>query len=220
MSQHQATRGTRRRRVLTLSAACVLAAGALTIGAISFAAPPDTPPTYAGDRPEPASSGYIAHTESVFIAVPPKQFNSWVNAPGRELGDIVDASEGLPPVVGTQPLRGDWNPAEDRTGDRRRVQFADGHYLAEEVLVDTPERFRYMIWGFTSYQRLAVRHAVAEFTYVERDAGTQLSWTYSFLPSTGIIRPLVSSFVERTIAPMMRGTLEGMRTGSERDLAA
>ena len=151
--------------------------------------------------------------------MPPTQFIAWVNQPGRDLNDIVEAGEGMPAVVRTVPLRGDWDPNGDRTGDRRRVEFADGHYLAEEVLADTPERFRYMIWGFTSYQRVAVRYAVAEFTYAERDGGTELSWTYSFLPTNPLLRPFVQSFVDNTIASMMSGTLESMRAGAERDLA-
>jgi Polyketide cyclase / dehydrase and lipid transport len=179
-------------------------------------APPGTPPEYAGERPEPATSGYVSHTASTFVPVPRAAFLAWVNA--RDLGDIVEPGEGLSPVVATTPLRGRWDPDRDRTGDRRRVHFADGHYLAEEVLADAPDRFRYMIWGFTGGQRLAVRHAVAEFSYAERDGGTDLRWTYSFLPTSPLTRPFVTKFVGRAMTSMMSATLDGMRSGAERDL--
>ncbi|TWF74301.1 polyketide cyclase/dehydrase/lipid transport protein [Pseudonocardia hierapolitana] len=174
------------------------------------------PPDYTGDRPEPAVSGYVSHTASASVPVPRAAFLAWAN--GRELGDLVEAGEGMPAVAGTTPLRGNWNPDRDRTGDRRRVEFADGTYLAEEVLTDTPDRFRYMIWGFTGTQRFAVRYAVAEFTYIERARGTDVHWTYSFRPTSPLTRPFVAAFVRRTMTSMMSATLERMRSGAERDL--
>jgi hypothetical protein len=197
--------------------ATTLLTGLLAAAAVRALTPPGTPPEYAGERPEPAASGYVSHTDSTFVPVPRAEFLAWVNA--RDLGDIVEPGEGLSPVVATTPLRGHWDPDRDRTGDRRRVQFADGQYLAEEVLADTPDHFRYMIWGFTGPQRLAVRHAVAEFTYADRDGGTDLRWTYSFLPTSPLTRPFVTNFVGSTMASMMSATLEGMRSGAERDLA-
>lgn len=199
---------------------CALVATALLAvvlaAAVPVFTPPAAPPAYPGPRPEPVGSGYVSHTAAVSVGVPRAEFLAWVN--GRDLGDIVAPADGLSPVVGTTPLRGDWDPARDRTGDRRRVQFADGHHLAEEVLADTPDRFRYIIWGFTGPQRLAVRHAVAEFAYADRPGGTDVRWTYSFLPTNPLARPFVTRFVGSTMAPMMSATLEGMRAGAEREL--
>jgi hypothetical protein len=175
-----------------------------------------TPPEYPGDRPQPATSGYVSHTATTFAAVPRTAFLAWAN--GRELGDLVEPREGMSAVTGTVPLRGHWDPGRDRTGNRRRVEFADGTHLAEEVLADTPDRFRYMIWGFTGPQRFAVRYAVAEFTYTERDGGTDVRWTYSFHPTSPLTRPFVAAFVRRTMRSTMSATLEGMRSGAERDL--
>ena len=206
-----------RGRRIGLAGLALVVGAAVAVGLSTT--PPGTPPAYAGHRPEPADSGYVSHTESVFVAVPSAQDRAWGDAPGRDLGDVVEAADGMPPVVATQPVRGDWDPAGDRTGDRRRVQFADGHFLAEEVLADTPERFRYVIWGFTGYQRFAVQYAVAEFAYTERPGGMQLTWTYSFRPTAALLRPFVAGFVDGTIAPMMRGTLAGMRSGAEGEVA-
>lgn len=191
--------------------------GVLGIGAVSISwllAPPTVPPPYGGSRPEPVADGYVSRTESVFIAVPPDRFRAWVD--GRDLSDVVAAPEGgLSPVVAATPLRGDWDPTQDRTGDRRRVTFADGHHLAEEVLVDTPDRFQYLIWGFTAPQRFAVQHGLAEFDYAPTTGGMTLTWTYSFLPTSGLIAPFVNNFLSDTITPMMRSTLVGMKEGAE-----
>ena len=80
-------------------------------------------------------------------AAPGAGLGAGSNCKDLRLEDLV-RFENFPAVVGTEPLVGEWQPGS-REGDRRRVEFADGNYLAEEVLVDSPERFRYMIWGFT-----------------------------------------------------------------------
>src|SRR5690606_159171 len=116
----------------------------------------------------------------------------------------------------TTALVGDWTPGT-REGDRRRVHFSDGHYLAEEVLVDTAEAFRYMIWGFTGPQRLTVDHGVAEFRFHRVDGGTRIEWVYSFLPRTRVLQPVVQRFLDRVMTPMMTATLDAMRTGIEND---
>ncbi len=166
----------------------------LAIAGLCFAAwratvPPTTPPDYEGARPDPREHGYVTVTDSVLIAAAPADVWAWSNDPTRTLEDIVQFDSGFPAVVGTEPLVGRWEPGE-REGDRRRVQFADGHYLAEEVLVDSDDTFRYMIWGFTSAQRFAVRHGVAEFQYHAEADGTRVTWTYSLLPTLGALSPL------------------------------
>jgi hypothetical protein len=200
-------------------AALALVAGAAAAVVVRSTAPPATPPEYREDRPEPAVSGYASHTESTSVAVPRAAFLDWSSAQG--LQDVIETGGGaVPAVVATVPLRGDWEPTGDSTGDRRRVAFADGHFLAEEVLADTPDRFRYMIWGFTGYQRFAVGHGVAEFRFAERPGGTEVTWTYSLLPTTRLMRPFVERFLRRSMAPMMRATLAATRARAERDLSA
>jgi hypothetical protein len=211
---HPSSRRRRRWVVPTLLAVTVLA-GVLVARELT----PPQPPAYDGDAPEPAADGYVQARHSVLIAAPPDAVWAWANDPGLDLADVVDFDGGFPAVTATHPLIGDWVPGR-REGDRRRVGFADGHYLAEQVLVDTPETFRYMIWGFTSPQRFVVRHGVAEFSYEAEGDGTRLTWTYSLLPTLPILRPAVQGFVDGTMSPMMRGTLAGMRDGAEATAAA
>ena len=194
----------------------VLAAAVAVLGVVVWRvfAPPIDAPAYVDIRPDEADDGYASVTHSVFIEATPEQVWEWSNDPALRLEDLV-RFENFPAVVGTEPLVGQWQPGQ-REDDRRRVEFADGHYLAEEVLIDSPERFRYMIWGFTSPQRFMVQHGIAEFTYTADGSGTRLTWAYTFLPTVEILRPAVESFLESTMSPMMRETLAVMREGVER----
>jgi hypothetical protein len=199
------------RRIAWCAALTVLALG---VGAVWVVRPPSAPPQYAGPAPElrPTHEYVEIRAEVLVPGVSPEQVHAWTNAPDRTLQDIVQFDSSFPAVVGTEPLRGEWLVG-DRVGDRRRVDFADGHHLAEQVLVDDVETFRYLIWGFTSPQRLAVDHGTAEFRHVAVPDGTRVVWTYRLLPRTAVVAPFVESFGRTTMAPMMRATLDAIRDG-------
>lgn len=190
----------------------VIAAG---IGARRFTAPPSGPPAYEGERPVLREDGYVSLTHSTFIDAPLSDVIAWRDDPAQRLEDVVTFDDGSPAVVHTHPLRGS-EVIGERERHRRAVEFDDGHFLAEEILIDTPERFRYMVWGFTrATQRIAVDHGVAEFIYAPEGDGTRVSWTYSLLPTTPLLRGAVESFMADTMDPMMRATLDGIRRGAE-----
>lgn len=176
-----------------------------------------SPPAYDGPRPDPYRPGYVSRAQAIRIAATPEQVLAW-NAE-QSLEDAVDFESRFPAVVETEPLRGDWVPG-DRVGDRRRVRFSDGSFLAEEVLIDTPETFRYLIWGFTARLRFAVRQGRAEFRHLPDQCGTRVEWTYALLPTTPVLRPVVGQFLHRVMTPMMTTTLSGMRDGVEAALTA
>lgn len=186
-------------------------------GPAEFSAPPQTPPAYTEPRPQLADDGYITHRESILIEAPREHVYRWANDPDRELSDYVQGGESdFPAVVHTDALIGDWDPTVDRTGDRRRVQFADGHYLAEEVVEDSQDVFRYVIWGFTDpRQRHSIDHAVAAFHYADHGDHTLVTWTYSFQPLVPVLRPLVQSFVDQTMPTLMTQTLTVLKDGAE-----
>ncbi|MBF6337167.1 SRPBCC family protein [Nocardia abscessus] len=178
--------------------------------------PPSAPPAYTEPHPTLAANGYVSHTESIVIDVARSDYLRWVNDPELHLGDLIQSDDDATRVVRTDILIGAWDAGTDRTGDRRRVQFASGHYLVEEVLDDTSDTFRYMVWGFTEpQQRYAVDHAVAAFTFRDHDGRTEVSWTYSFQPTAAPLRPLVSTFVGRAMPALMRETLAAMKSGAE-----
>ena len=95
----------------------------------------------------------------------------------------------------------------------------DGHYTAEEILVDQPDRFGYMVSGYTGYRGLMIDHAIGDFRYADEGGKTRLEWTYSFRPRFALVRPFLSNFVNGTWADLMRRTLTAMREGGERDAA-
>lgn len=209
-----------RRRRRRTGGAVVAVGVALVIGVGRFLAPPEQPPAYLDPRPEPDGEGYIQHVETALVrGVTPDQLREWMNQPGRDLDDIIESDpDAATAVVGQETIWGEWDATGDRSGDRRRVDFANGHFLAEEVLVDDGITFRYMIWGFTGPQRLAVRYGIGEFVLTFEADGARITWTYSFRPTAGVLRPVVTRFVESTMAPMMSATIEAMRAGAQAEL--
>lgn len=201
-------------KVLPTLAGIAVLGVAGTVGVRRFLAPPQTPPAYTGPRPEPAEGGYLSHTESIRIDAPLDAFRRWVNH--TELNDLLVQSGNLPRVARTEVIWGSFDPDHDRTGARRRVVLDDGHFTAEEILVDQPKVFRYLVWGYTNYARLMIEHAIGEFNYEGEGGGTRLTWTYSFRPWSAMVRPFLSSFVRGTWADLMRKTLRAMREGGER----
>lgn len=136
-------------------------------------APPRTPPpAYDQARPEPAEDGYVRQTESTLIDAPLETFRDWVNH--TELQDLIPKS---PQVVRTELIKGGEDPDQDRAGTRRRIVLDDGHFTAEEILVDEPDLFRYIVFGYTNYAGLMIDHAVGEFHYDDDSGKTRLTWT-------------------------------------------
>lgn len=205
-------------RILYWLAGVAVLAVVTTFAVRQSLAPPQTPPAYTGARPELAEDGYVSHTESILIDGSVQEVRAWLN--GAELEDLGLESDNTPSVVRTDILRGTWDPAQDRVGDRRRVVLDDGHFTVEEVLVDEPEMFRYVVWGYTNYARLMIDHAVGQFTYEDEGGDTRLTWTYSFQPRSPMVRPFLSNFVSGTWAELMRNTLVAMRDGAERETLA
>ncbi|MFT4164919.1 MAG: SRPBCC family protein [Microlunatus sp.] len=202
-------RGRVRRALARVAIGTAVAIAVLGIVAWRLSVPPDDPPDYSGERPTLAEDGYMSVTHSVHVKASPAHVWASGNDPNLPLEDIVQFDDGFPAVETTRPLIGDWIPG-DRVGDRRWVRFEDGHYLAEEVLVDDHDVFRYQIWGFTSMQRFVVRHGIAEFRYEAEGNGTRLSWTYSFLPTSPILSGAVQEAYSghpnrtKTITPEVR----------------
>ena len=194
-----------------LMVAIAAAATVLAIGIGRFLAPPETPPAYSDAKPEAGTDGFVMHRESILIDVPLERYVEW--SARVPLESILPGSDDIPRVIGTEPVNGEWG----QVGARRRVVLEDGHYVAEEILAnDTPRRFRYQVWGYTNVARLMIAYAIGEFILIEEDGKTRVAWTYSFQPTTGIARPLLTRFVGGAWADYMRAVLLTMRTAAER----
>ncbi len=88
------------------------------------------------------------------------------------------------------------------------MRLSDGHFVAEEVVTDTAEVFRYVVWGFTSCRCIAVHHAVGTFTF-DGDAERAADLDLAFRPTTALLRPVLTRFVDGDWAAYMAGRRRG-----------
>lgn len=176
--------------------------------------PPSKKPAYDGTRPtlqQDNGGNYVTHQEKVLVDVPVDVYDHYATT--ADLGDILKGSSNLPRVSKTEMIKGTW----DEPGARRRVVLSDGHYAAEEVLErDKPELFRYMVWDYTNFAKLATNYAVGEFAVKNVDSKAEVTWTYSFHKRSPITAGFLEGFVRDTWAPYMHDTLRAIKEGAEK----
>lgn len=180
--------------------------------------PKDLPPPPAIDPAAPM----IARTDRIAIDRDPKAFAEWSRT--TKLEDSLPATGALPGVVGTTQLTpGEWGGV----GARRQVHLSDGGSATEQILEEIPgERFRYIVWDYTTAAAKPIHYAIGEFRYRALDGGrTEVTWTYAFRlrPDRfpGFLGPLGRwllkvAFLDRAYAVLMRETLKAMKAGAER----
>lgn len=174
-------------------------------GLVEFSAPPE--------RSVPAET--VRHSETAFVAVPPEALIPWIiDAP---LEDVFDATGSLPAVAGTKPLTRDWGKA----GSQRRVLLGDGHQAAEIILtVNRGRSFTYQVYGFTTSASLLANYAIGTFEAVRVPGGSQLTWTYSFAPKSGLTRVPLGIFVSKEWSAYMGAAMANMKRMAESELGA
>jgi hypothetical protein len=163
----------------------------------------------------------ISRTDRIVINRRPEWFAEWSRT--AKLEDSLPATAALPGVVGTTQLTpGEWGGA----GARRRVHLSDGGSATEQVLDEVVgERFRYLVWDYTTAAARPIAYAIGEFRYRPLDGGrTEVTWTYAFRlrPDRfpGTLGPLGRwllkvVFLDRAYAVLMRETLKAMKAGAE-----
>jgi hypothetical protein len=162
----------------------------------------------------------LAHTEQIDIA---RSLAAVVQAGNRPLSAGIRPTRDLPGVSGTFNLtKGGYGTA----GARRLVCLTDGSIAVEEVLHreahSEGQRFRYVVWNYTSPKFRDVRYAVGEFIHTQPAPDkTHINWTYRFALKQGrdpeIFR---KSFLEGAFAEWMRSLLERGRANAEAAPAA
>ncbi|THD77012.1 MAG: hypothetical protein E7812_13705 [Phenylobacterium sp.] len=179
--------------------------------------PADLPPPPVVDPAAPM----IARTERIVVDRPIGALSEWLRT--AKLEDQLTPTKGLPGVVGTTQLTpGEWGVP----GARRVVHLSDGGSATEQILEFFPaDRFRYVVWDYTTAAARPIAYAVGEFRYVALDAGrTEIIWTYAFrlrsnrFPGVlgGLGRWLMRvAFLDRAYAQLMRTTLAAMKAGAE-----
>ena len=187
----------------------LVALSGLALAACAAPAPPDAPPAYTAPPPV-ATDGAIPVGASAFVPMAPERLRAFLAE--RPMTSFLAPSGSLAPPVGAGVLSGDW--AEP--GAARWVELADGHYIAERVVANEPERFRYQIYVFTNAAGRGVDQIVAEQRFVAVEGGTRFEWDYDVYPRSALTRPFVSRFVERELRPYIEaGTAAMARAARE-----
>jgi hypothetical protein len=119
----------------------------------------------------------------------------------------------VPAIVGTQVLHGPW----ETVGADRRVFIDGGGSLHEQIThFERPEYFAYQINDFqrTMLRGLA-RRAVGSWIFTDLGGSTGIEWTYSFEPTTAVLRPVDSLFVQTFYRGYMTQCLDLMKAHFE-----
>jgi hypothetical protein len=180
------------------------------------------PPTGFSDTPPPAilrDQNFVTHTETIEVARAPEAVRA---AASRPLEEQISKSDELPGIAGTYPL----TPGEfGATGSRRLDCLTDGSTLVEQVLFSDQNRFRYIVWNYTSEKAAAVSYGIGEFLYEARgETETRIRWSYSFALDESHFPGRLGAlgrflfrkfFLEGDYAKMMRGVLASMKAAAE-----
>jgi hypothetical protein len=202
------------------------------IASMSFAggaiSQPCSPPPGFVDRPHPVlvSADLLAsHTEEITVN---RALTVVANTAARtDIKDAIHKAGDLPGVLGEYPL----NKIPFGTpGARRLVCLSDGSTLEEQVLElegsKNFDRFRYMVWNYTSKQARPIEYGIGEFRHTAIDPShTHIVWTYSFKLKDNEFPGYLGAFgryifhwvfLDRQYAAMMRATLEAGKVDAEK----
>lgn len=199
------------KRMYVLLAVVVLVLLVASAASYAVVAPPKSPPAYA-EKPPVAKDRYISHVETSIFDVSLAQYSEYIAQIPLE-AILNGGGGGGIRVESTTVIKGTWN----EVGSRRRINFAGGHYAAEEVLAnDEPQLFRYQTWGFTFYARLVTDYLIGEFQVEETaERKTRVTWTYSFHKNSWLSAFFLPNFVNRAIAELMKNAVQQMKQAVE-----
>lgn len=97
---------------------------------------------------------------------------------------------------GVREQSGDW----DHTGATRVVELSDGNEAPERITsFERPGYFGYEVGPFSGPMNRVVQRADGEWWFAPATGGTEITWTYTFIP-----RPRMGLVVRRVAAPMWR----------------
>lgn len=142
------------------------------------------PPPGFVDAPHPEIAPVeqlLSHVEEVTIERPIAVLRDL--SAKTPLAQTIDRTTGLPGVAGTHRL----TQGPYQAGTRRLVCLTDGGIVVEQVLImdqqPDGDRYRYVVWNYTSPKFPPIKYAVAEILRSEvGGTRTHVRWTYSFQP--------------------------------------
>ena len=194
----------------------IVVLGILVIAAAALwwvlpAGPPSQPPVYSATPPAMEDGHHAVHIAKTIVNMEPAAFRVWVKS--NPMVRFLKPRGPISPPVAFDPITGVWPEA----GAARRSRLADGHYLAEKVLVTNSDAgFRYQVWGFTNIAGVLVRYAAAEFKYLHAGNGrTELVWEYKLRANATPLQPVADWFLKTQFAPVMDAAVKAMAEAAE-----
>lgn len=163
-------------------------------------------------RPEVAPlEELLARTEESNIV---RSMADLARVPSRPLNEGIRPTKDLPGVSGTVNLT---SGSYGTVGARRLVCLTDGSIAVEEVLYSEGQRFRYVVWNYTSPKFDDVSYAVGEFIRTQpAPETTNVKWTYRFALKSGRDpERFRRDFLDSIFAEWMRSVLENGRAYAE-----
>jgi hypothetical protein len=187
-----------------------------------------SPPQGFVNQPPPvlaAPDRLAVHTEEITVNRPLAIVVG--TAEKTDIKDAIHKAGDLPSVIGEYPLN---SIPFGTPGARRLVCLSDGSTLEEQVLeVEASKsfnRFRYMVWNYTSMQARPIEYGIGEFRHTGIDPShTHIVWTYSFKLKDNEFPGYLGAvgrtlfhwmFLDRDYAAMMRATLEAGKAEAEK----
>lgn len=157
----------------------------------------------------------VARTEQIDIA---RSLADVMQAGRRPLSEGIRPTRDLPGVSGTFNLT---SKGFGTVGARRLVCLTDGSIAVEEVLHREAhrdgQRFRYVVWNYTSPMFADVRYAIGEFIHTQPAPDrTHVQWTYRFaLANDRDPEHFREQFLDSVFAEWMRALLDRGRQNAE-----
>jgi hypothetical protein len=123
----------------------------------------------------------------------------------------------LPGVVEVRDQTGKW----DQPGQTRQLMLSDGGWVVETTT--NVEPYGFFAYNLTEFQKIfghLVHHARAEWTFTEVTGGTNIHWSYTFVPKSAPARPVLALIIKLLWGPYMRKVLPGIVAEVERQAGA
>ena len=169
-------------------------------------------PSYAGEAPSISEEGFAEHVAERIVPLAPRAaralYDEGILDAGLSSTEKISAPRAKEPIVGVWPA----------IGARRRVLLEDGTYVAEDVLEnESPARFRYQAWGFTSATGAHIDYAIGEFEFLDAgDGATRIVWRHRMKAKSALARAFIARFVKNDFAPFMERGLSAFALEAQR----
>jgi len=190
------------RKLLIAVLVIVVPIGAAGLSAVmgASAQTPEQPPTLM------SIEEYAVHETSRVVNGTQQDVKNWLEE--VKLVSFMEATSGIPSVVSTTPISGDWG----ENGATRYANLDNGHTAIDRIIENRdPELFHYQVFGFTAPTRFIVNHIMGRIEYAPvSDEQTRITWSYAIYPTSWATRPIANNFLTNRIVPFMENTMDNM----------